>query len=431
MRLPDTVYAQDTLLTFQQALEISLNNNYELRVAGNEISQAMNNDAAGNAGMLPSLDANASYTKSSNSLDQKYTTGTEVNRTASATTNTSANLVAGWTVFDGLKMFYTKEKLSQLSLQARDAWKVMVENTLIELVAAYYSLVKQQQLLQAIREEIRFAEEREKIAERKLLNGSGSRLDLLLTRTELNRQRSLELSLRSDAEEARIRLNRLMARPVEDTYRVEDTVIISYRPEKEALLKSVTENNSLLSYYRRSQRIAELGLSETKALRSPVVRLNAGYSYSKTNSEAGFILFNKTDGFNYGITATLPLFRGFTINQQVKNSRLEMANAGIAYQSATDQTFADLYNSWRAFDLAREVLKIEEQNITYAREVLSVAQERYRVGVSNNSEVLDAQRTYEEAMSRLAGARYDAKISEAALKKVNGELIIFGEAVKE
>src|SRR5690349_16984340 len=104
--------AQDSLLTLKQAVEICLQNNYEIKIAGNSFEQQKNNNTAGNAGMLPSVDFNGSYTKSSNSLKQKYNTNVEVERDASKATSLIADLGAEWTIFNGLKMFNTKEKLS-------------------------------------------------------------------------------------------------------------------------------------------------------------------------------------------------------------------------------------------------------------------------------------------------------------------------------
>ena len=241
---------------------------------------------------------------------------------------------------------------------------------------------------------------------------------------------ALEIKIKSDADAARIVLNRLLGRSNDTQFTVEDTVVIVYQPQLEDLKKSAFEKNTLLSYFKHNKRIAELELKESKALRMPVINLNAHYAYSKSSSEAGFILYNRSNGFNYGATATFPLFHGLTINNQVKNAKLEVANALLQYESANAQVDEDLYNSWRTFNDALTILRMEEQNIVYAKEVLAVAQERYRIGSSNNTEMLDAQRTYEEAMARLAEAKFTAKISEAILKKVNGELIVFGEAVK-
>jgi outer membrane protein TolC len=173
----------------------------------------------------------------------------------------------------------------------------------------------------------------------------------------------------------------------------------------------------------KSQRIAQLELKETRSLRLPIISLNSEYLYNKTTNEVGFLLSNKVNGFNYGATATIPLFRGFNINRQIKNSKLDLLNADIALQSTELKVKAELFDSWREFENNKRILNLEEQNIIYAREVLSIGQQRYKIGVANNVEMLDAQQTFEDAIKRLAAARYDTKISETALRRLNGELV--------
>jgi outer membrane protein len=145
--------------------------------------------------------------------------------------------------------------------------------------------------------------------------------------------------------------------------------------------------------------------------------------YSKSTNENGFTLLNQLQGFNYGITATLPLFDGFNINRQIKNAKLQTIYSDISLEYANLNVRSELYNAYTVFTNNYELLLIEEENIGYAREVLMIANERYRIGVSNSTEQLEAQRTFEEAMKRLADARYFAKVSETRLRKLNGELV--------
>src|SRR4051812_2658469 len=59
-------------LTLENAIDRALSNNFSIRIEKN-VSAIRDNDATiGNAGMLPAIDATASYTTSNNSTDQKY-----------------------------------------------------------------------------------------------------------------------------------------------------------------------------------------------------------------------------------------------------------------------------------------------------------------------------------------------------------------------
>ena len=78
-------------------------------------------------------------------------------------------------------MFATKQKLGELYVQSEEKLKIQMESTLQSVILAYYSIVQQKQLLKSTKEEIKFAEERVRLTERRLNNGSGSRLEFLHT----------------------------------------------------------------------------------------------------------------------------------------------------------------------------------------------------------------------------------------------------------
>ncbi|HRH67536.1 MAG TPA: TolC family protein, partial [Bacteroidia bacterium] len=287
------VLAQDSLLTLDKAIEISMVNNYDVRITAIEKDQNKNSDHAGMAGMLPRVDLNGTYSKSSQNTKQSYASGLEVNRDNVGSDNLSANATLSWIVFDGLKMFATREKLGELYLQSEEKLKVQMENTLQAVISAYYSIVQQKQLLKSTREEILFAEERVRIAERRMHNGSGSRLEYLQTRTDLNALRSAELSQLSAMESARVLLNQCMTRDLSSVFDVEDTIIISYNLSLPDLRTTVIENNHSLKYFKKNEHISSLDLKEIQAVRLPRISLNGSYQFTKVENEVGFVLLNQ------------------------------------------------------------------------------------------------------------------------------------------
>jgi outer membrane protein len=417
-----TVCGQESKLTIENAVKAALEKNYDVLIYSNLTEIEANNNTIGNAGMLPNVDVNGSYTNSTNDLKQEYNTGAEVNRDASGSTNTNIDAGLVWTVFDGMKMFHTKKKLDGLFYQSEQQLKIQMEVTITDVVNAYYSIIINQQLLKATQQEIKLLEERLMLAERKLNNGSGSKLEQLQAKLEFNRKKSIELATISQIEESKMNLNRLMARSLDSPVITEDTIIISFRPTLEELKRSLPENNNL-RYYEMNQRLAELSLKENQALRYPRINLGTHYIFNRSTNEAGFTLLNQSQGFNYGATISFPIFHGFNINRQIKNAKVEVLNAKLQLSSWNDIVNADLLNTYRNFTNSLEILQTEEDNILLAREVLVIAQERYRIGISNGIELQDSFRTFEESMSRLVNARFDAKTNETNLRKISGRLI--------
>ncbi|MBL0032432.1 MAG: TolC family protein [Bacteroidetes bacterium] len=416
------VCAQENKLTIENAVKNALEKNYDVLIYSNLSQIEDNNNTIGNAGMLPNIDVNGSYTNSTNDLKQEYNTGAEVNRDASGSSNTNLDAGLVWTVFDGMKMFHTKKKLDGLFYQSEQQLKIQMEITIKDVVNAYYSIIINQQLLKATQQEIKLLEERLQLADRKLNNGSGSKLDQLQAKLEYNRQKSIELATISLIEESKLTLNRLMARALDSPVVTEDTIIISFRPSLEELKKMLPENNNL-RYYEMNQRLAELSLKENQSLRYPRINLGTHYIFNRSTNEAGFTLLNQSQGYNYGATISFPIFHGFNINRQIKNAKLDVLNAKLQLSSWNDIVNADLLNTFRNFNNSLEIMQTEEDNILLAQEVLTIAQERYRIGISNAIELQDAFRSFEESMTRLVNSRFDAKTNETELRRLSGRLI--------
>lgn len=416
-------FAQDTLLTLDNAIGLALQNNFDVRIARNVREQAANNSNAGQAGMLPRLDLNGAYAKTTGSSKQHLSSGLDVDRDNSISDNASANVALTWTVFDGLRMFATRKKLEELAAQGEQALKIRIESTAASVIDGYYAVVQQQQLLHSLERQLAVADEVVSINERKLSNGSGSRLDLLLARTDRNALLSEKLTTQAALDRAKADLRNLLAMDPGAPYGVEDTVIIGYDPSFEQLKKDAGAQNSMLVLYDRQQRIADLGLKEYKAARLPVVNLTGAYQFTRQSNNASFLLLNQNQGYTYGVTASVPLFNGFRLDTQIKNAKIDVLNAQLDYDKAVQQVNTDVFGAYHEFQAAKAILQLEEENMVAAREMLAIARERYRVGASNLIEMKDAQATYGQAVRRSAGARNAAKLAETELRRLAGVLV--------
>jgi len=421
--LNTNAFAQNNLLSPDSAIVIALKNNYSIQISRNENEALKNLNSPGFAGMLPQINANASTNSAVNNTTQEYSNGLDIDKKNVKADNLTAGISLVWTLFDGTKMFVTKEKLSEQSFRGEQNLKADIENTIEKIITSYYSIVQQKQILKAIDEELTYSQERLKIAERKFSNGSGSKLDVLQAKTDMNAQRSSQLQQRTRLEELKNNLNVLLARKPDMEFTVTDTVIISYKPTLEQLRTSYEGKNYGLLSAKSNIRISELELREFSSQRYPKINFNGSYLFSKNKNEAGFILLNQNTGFNYGFSAILPLFSGFTLNRQVRNARLNILSSQLQYNNLRLETESSLLNAFRKFNDNLQLLQIEEENIFLAKERMEITFERFRVGATNSLEVSEAQRTYQEAMSRLATARFNTKLSETILMKLNGDLI--------
>jgi outer membrane protein len=418
------VHAQEKL-TLPDAFSIALKNNYSILISRNEGEEAANNNIPGNAGFLPSVSMNASGNKAINDTKQQYSNGApEVNRKKVASDNLSANAVLDWTIFDGFKMFATKKKLSELQTVGELDTRIQVENTIEKIISSYYFIVKQKQLLKASLEAIGIYEERVRIAKTKFEIGSSSKIELLQAKVDYNAQRSEQLNEQTALRNAKITLNQLLSRPTDTEFDVTDTIIpIAYHPSLDDLKASVVkQNNSLLSA-ERNVNIAAFKLDETRSQRYPKIGVMAGYYYSQANNSASLIQLNQNTGPAFGFNVSWNIFNGSVINSQVKNAKLDYLNSTLSLSDIKMQVEADLLTAYQTFESNLELLTLEEENLLLAVENVQVSLERYRVGKGTQIELTIAQKNLDDAENRTVAARYNTKLSETTLMKLNGELV--------
>lgn len=412
-----------TSLTLQEAIEIGLKNNYDILVLKNDATIAANNNTLGNAGMLPKVTLNATTNFATNNTKQNFSTGASIDKNGVQSNNVTSGVYLAWTLFDGLKMFATNKRLNEMQEMGELASKIQLENTLANIITSYYNVVKQKQLIKGFIENITISEERLSIAQKKLDVGSGSKLEVLQAQTDKNAQTSVLYREKTNLEEYKTNLNQLLARSVETEFEVGDSIPVTFQLKYEDLKLNLQSNNTNLLYAKRNINLSNQLLHETRAEQFPSLNFNANYLFSRAQNQAGLILLNQNLGLNLGLTASWSIFNGFTVNNRIKNAKLQIENANYDYTNLKSGLEQQLLISFKKYQDDQKVLALEENNLQLVKEAVNIALERFRIGSSNTLELKEIQKSYDDALVRLADARYNAKVSETQLVKLNGNLL--------
>jgi outer membrane protein TolC len=408
-------------LTIQQAIDIALQENLSISLARTDFQMAKASNTYGNAGFMPSVSFLTSTARSSYNTKQEFNTGVSLNRNNAISNSANASLAVSWTVFDGMKMFATKDRLAQLESRSEVSLHAEIENTVAKITLLYYDAVKQQQLIHAGKEALTIYEEREKIAKKKLEIGSGSKLDLLQARLDLNAQKSLLMKLNLAFENAIVALNLILTKQADSKFTVEENINIDTTLDLNGIQRNAMKDNAQLKLANNAILIANDQIKEMKSTTLPQVGVNLNYNLSQTKNQVGLILLNQNKGFNGGINISMNLFNGFKTQTQVKIAEYTLTQSTQQLNYVSSVMATSILTSWKSYKNALAILNLEEENISIARENVTVALERFRIGSSNTLELLMAQRSFEDAISRLVVARYDAKLAEAELLRLQGK----------
>jgi outer membrane protein TolC len=135
------------LLTVKDAVQIALENNFEIKLSQNDLRIAQENTTYGNAGMLPNVTGNFTQNNSVMNSSQVQASGEKRSLSNAKNNNMNYGVSIGWTIFDGFAMFSRYEQLKELEKQGEFELKKTILAKVSDVISTYYTIVEQQNLL--------------------------------------------------------------------------------------------------------------------------------------------------------------------------------------------------------------------------------------------------------------------------------------------
>lgn len=421
-----SAHAQEEI-TLEQVIALALEENYDVQIAQNLSTAAATSDDYVIGAFLPQVAAGASSVWNNNDQVLRFTDESRNNSGDVESNNLSGSVQLAWTLFDGTRMFATRERISQLAEQGQLALKDQMVNTIAATIANYYNIVREKQQLKAIVEQMSVSEERVKLAEKKLQVGTGIKPELLQAKVDYNAQRAQVLQQETMIAQLKEQLNNLAGLKLPAVYDVADTILIDLTLREGEAFENLDNTNYSLLAARRNLNIASLTLRERRAEYLPFIDFNAAYNFARNDNTKQINpfgpVFNQTEGFNYGFSVTLPILTGLNTRRLTQLAKIEIDRQQLLYNQQRNTVQVALRNAFINYDNAKKILIIEEETIGLAKENVFIALESFKRGVNTFIELRTAQQSLAEAYVRLISARYNAKLAETELLRLNGSLL--------
>lgn len=416
------------VLTLEQAIDLGLKNNFDIRLAKNDAAVAANDNAYANFAFAPRVNGTASKLWTNTGTKQEFGNGNKRDTSGIKNRQFQAAVNLNWTLFDGLKMFATRQRVQAIEILGEMGVKNQVENTIAAIINSYYNIAQQKQQLRALAEQMSISEERVKLSDAKFQTGLGPKTDWLQAKVDYNAQRAMWLRQQTTIEQSKASLNQLLAIADESTnYDVHDTIPVNLALSYGEIQENIHQTNPQLQMAKQNLEISRIALKEAKGDFFPVLSFNSAYNFNQSRANAAVNqfspVFNQNKVFNYGFSATVPIFNGLNVHRQVKNAKLNIEYQQLALDNQQSQVNLFLRNAFKDYEYYKMSLTLEEESVDLARENVMVALERFRQGVSTTLELKEAQQSLELAAYRLIQARYNTKISETELMRLKGTLL--------
>lgn len=410
------------VLSLEDAVKIALENNYEIKIAKNDLKIDQTNVSAGNAGMLPKATASITQNNNLQNLSQTRTDGTTTSLDNAKSNSLNYGVGLDWTIFDGFKMFAKKEQLQELQKLGESQLRMTVITKISDVQTAYYDLVQQQQQLAALDSTIVISNQRVNLAKNRFTIGKASKLEVLNAQVDINTDKVAVLRQQELYKNSKITLNQLLARDAQIDFKVVSDFTMDRKLEYAELKALAEKQNPQIEALIISKKVAELELKQVKSGRYPTLKVNTGYNFAENESSLGFTTQSSARGLNYGFSASLNLFDGFVQKRNEKISSIQIENSAIQIEQQNLALNSQLATSYQTYLTNLELIDLEEKNEAIAKQNLDITLDKFHIGTITTLEFRTAQLNYVNAKVRYSDAQFQAKLSEIALKELAGAI---------
>jgi outer membrane protein len=412
-------------LTLDEVMTGAVSRNYQIQIARVQEQLSRNDRTLGNAGFLPLLTADALVNRFGQNLRQDFFSSLQppqrvfgaINRTSQTGLNLTAPL------FNGFGTWITLDRLGELVRLAEVSTRANMEQTIADAMTGYYDVIRQLQRLIAFRQALDISRDRLELARANYEVGTRSKVDFLTAQVDYNTDSASLVIQEQSLRNAKILLNTLLVRDPLTEFAVRDTIIARTDLNYEQLRETVASNNPLLARAVLNRRVAALDTRLARAQQYPTVAFVAGYNFNTVDNEAGFgVQRARNDILTTSVRISAPIFNGFNLKRQIQNARAneliaeyQQADQRVVLGQALGQTFTQYQNSLILLNLQVQNYKISIENV-------SIAYDRYRVGLSTSVEFRDVQRNAVQVQTSLIDAAFNAKSAEIELLRLSSTI---------
>lgn len=417
--------AQDTL-RLETAIQMALENNYGIQVARYNAETSENSANPGQAGLLPTLGASAGYTYSNNNTQVSFSSPSipEVDASGVVNQGNNGSLNLAYRLFDGFGATNTYKVLKQTAALSQEQTRSAIENTLTQVISAYYEVARLSGNYEIILETVNVSRDRLLRVQNQRQFGSANRLDVLNAEVDLNTDSVNLATAFLNLENARQNFRALIGDDSGMRFFTEKSVAFMPLPSMERLVPEAIEENVDVSLAAYNLRIAELNLKVAEAGKYPTLDLSGSYGFNNLNNGPGNILQTQnTLGFSGGASLNFNIFNGNRTRTSIQNSQVAIASRKVQYDDAIRSLRRDLENTMRTYRNSLSIIELEQKSLTAAALNFESSEERYKLGQLDNVSFRTAQLNLSQTQNRLNDLRYSAKLTETEILRLSGQLL--------
>lgn len=413
-----------TTISLDEVIQTAIQNNFNIKIAKNNIDRAATNATIGAAGFLPTLDLSAGYSYSNTMTNTTFSGNIpDANEPSAASQSYNANLNLRYTLFDGLKPVYKlKQSKVEVALQTTQ-YQQQIEQTIYNVIQAYYKLAAAQEDYRIATEKLTLTKVQLKRVETQRKYGQGFEIERLNLLTTYNNDSLQLLRLKLSMRQSIRQLNKVLGAeeiPEDALVNVDTTLdlTINYESVKDAALKN---NLNILAAQQNIQK-ANLDLKIAQTELYPKINTTISYGYNGSRNDVGIMRTNEALGPSINLGLSYYIYGAGAVNRAKTQHKINIQNQELNLDLVRydiEQSIKDVYTQ---HENNVALIPLEKSNVALSKERFDRTANAYKLGQATLLDYQQAELNYIQAQKQVITATYNAKLSEWELRRLAGSI---------
>lgn len=404
--IPAFCWAQEVLLTLDEAVTIALRDNRDVLLKTEDLKKAKAAIAQAQAALFPSLTVSGGWsdTRGLYSKDVSAYTGQA---------QAKQTLYAGGKIINAVK---AGEYAYTASEAALDKAK---QDVVLTVKQSFYTLLLGNELVSVNKRIFDNTKEHRDVVRARFRAGEASESDILQMDSSVSAVAQAYTAARSQAEAAEALLRNLLY--LDNDAKIVPEARFSYEPREiayeKAFLKAIQSRPEIKQA--EAQRNAALtNVEAAKAGSRPAVY--ASWDYYARSTVLSQTTKNPNDYNVIGITVSWPVFDGWLTRAKVEQAVIGLKEADIAREKTHKDIALDVTTAYLDLKDSIEKMKSVADEAAVYKDAAEVAKKKFDSGIASSLGLHDAQLSYSIALFNQSLAIYDYKIAQARFDNATG-----------
>ena len=334
--------------------------------------------------------------------------------------NLSNNIVASYLLYDFGNRNAALENARQLLQAASATQSNVVQIVLLSAIQAYYQVQASTAALEAALEAEHASEESFKAAQARYKAGVSTPADKLQAQTLFAQNTLNRISIEGNLKNAYGTLANVMGLAANQNLKILPSATVetgnNIEQNIQALIEQASSRRPDLMASEAQLKAAQASIEVSKSAAKPIVSVGISNGFQAGNS------LSSSDNSSLGVTVSIPIFSGYAPTYRIRAAEANFDVRAAQRDKLRLQISLDVWRAYQNLHTANESINAAVILVSSAEESSRVAMGRYKAGVGNILDSINAQSALASAHQQQIQATLNWNIARATLAQAIGSL---------